>query len=48
MLALSERRCHEAARIARSTRMPDRLLEIYEALGNDPRSTAHRQPEPDQ
>ncbi len=26
----------EAARIARSTRMPDRLLEIYEALGNDP------------
>src|SRR5688572_5132097 len=26
----------EAARIARFTRMPDRLLEIYEALGNDP------------
>jgi hypothetical protein len=26
----------EIARIARDTRMPERLLEIYDALGNDP------------
>jgi N-acetylneuraminic acid mutarotase len=27
---------HEAERIAQETRLPDRLLEIYAALGNDP------------